>query len=212
MLNQAALARARAAREGRGAPPIDAAVASRAACALESQFAVRRSEITPRLNPPAEQLAATPRTQDRARLVERLAQFGLQERQVTDDASCQFRAISDQLYGTEEHHDLVRAMAVEQLLTAPEQYVEFVLGRGDTTSYDDYVQRMSLADQLGDHVTLQALADYLGIELFLVSSSEDDGLQRVAPAAVAPEGLVDFGHAPLWLTTWANVHYKSVAM
>lgn len=209
-LNTAALARARAARLGhRGVPPIDAAASRPKAEELQAQFSVRRTEVTPRLNPTPAQLAQTPRTQDYTRLSARLAQFGLIERPITDDANSQFRAIADQLYGSEEPHMLVRAMAVEQLLIAPELYVEFVSAQDE--AYNDYVDRMGKEGELGDHVTLQALADYLHLEITLVTSSDEDGLMTVMPAAVAP-AEDDFPTAPLWLSMWADVNYKSLSM
>ncbi|CAJ1387112.1 unnamed protein product [Effrenium voratum] len=46
-----------------------------------------------------------------ARLERLLAAHGLAERPVAGDGNCQFRALADQLYGSEEHHDAIRAQA-----------------------------------------------------------------------------------------------------
>ncbi|XP_024031717.1 uncharacterized protein LOC21396225 isoform X2 [Morus notabilis] len=51
---------------------------------------------------------------DHERLLERLQLYDLVERRVQGDGNCQFRALSDQLYRSAEHHGFVRQQIVEQ--------------------------------------------------------------------------------------------------
>lgn len=44
--------------------------------------------------------------------MERLPAYGLCERQVQGDGNCQFRALSDQLFGSQDYHRLVRGRSV----------------------------------------------------------------------------------------------------
>jgi len=57
--------------------------------------------------------------QARQSLLITLATYNLQERMVKGDGACQFRALSDQLYGNEQHHGTVRARAVTQVRVWP---------------------------------------------------------------------------------------------
>ena len=50
----------------------------------------------------------------------------LKEFIVNGDGNCQFRAISDQLYGDQSHHASVRAVVVAQMRARPDRYAAFV--------------------------------------------------------------------------------------
>eukprot|EP00249_Psilotum_nudum_P016480 c25844_g2_i1 orf=368-1132(+) len=65
-------------------------------------------------------------TADRQRLLNRLKFCGLSERKMDGDGNCQFRAFSDQLYRTSDHHQNVREKVVEQLKLHPDLYEGYV--------------------------------------------------------------------------------------
>jgi hypothetical protein len=207
MSQSAALNRARAARgkiQNIAPMPVAAMEAmSRATGDLSARM--RRSELTPRLNP-TKPLKAEKLAQQHGMVVARLAEFGLAERPTIQDNNTQFRAIADQLYGSEEEHPAVRKMAIEQLVIAPDLYVEFVAKSDE--SYDDYVERMSLPDTPGDTVTLQAIADYLCLSINLVTPT-DEGLVLVVPAEMLPADD-DYSNSPVWLAHWGDTMYKSI--
>ncbi|THG18824.1 hypothetical protein TEA_017463 [Camellia sinensis var. sinensis] len=71
-----------------------------------------------------------------------------------------FRALSDQIYRTTEHHQFVRQQVVDQLKLHPELYEVYV-----PMAYDDYLKNISKSGEWGDHVTLQAAADAEVMEL-----------------------------------------------
>eukprot|EP00879_Flechtneria_rotunda_P033735 GHRR01037463.1.p1 GENE.GHRR01037463.1~~GHRR01037463.1.p1 ORF type:complete len:175 (-),score=43.09 GHRR01037463.1:73-597(-) len=91
-------------------------------------------QVIPRLNPsyhPNDTYVSS----DRQRLLLRLDMYALQERQITGDGNCQFRAIADQLYFRQDLHGLVRQQVVAQLCKQPEQYKPFV-----ATDYQQYIK------------------------------------------------------------------------
>ncbi|KAF3639153.1 hypothetical protein FXO38_22837 [Capsicum annuum] len=47
------------------------------------------------------------------RLMERLKLYDVVERKVSGDGNCQFRALSDQIYGSSEHHKFMREQVVK---------------------------------------------------------------------------------------------------
>ncbi|PHT36787.1 hypothetical protein CQW23_24487 [Capsicum baccatum] len=68
------------------------------------------------------------------------------------------RALSEQIYGSSEHHELVRGQVIKQLESHKE------LNEGHVPmDYDEYVKKMIKCGEWGDHVTLQAAADLYGV-------------------------------------------------
>ncbi|XP_071910551.1 OVARIAN TUMOR DOMAIN-containing deubiquitinating enzyme 12 isoform X2 [Coffea arabica] len=100
-------------------------------------------------------------TSDHQRLLDRLQLYDLVEHKVQGDGNCQFRALSDQVYRTPEHHESVRQQVVSQLQAHPEMYEGYV-----PMEYSEYINRMSKNGEWGDHVTLQAAADMLFASVF----------------------------------------------
>ncbi|XP_050251014.1 uncharacterized protein LOC126697920 isoform X5 [Quercus robur] len=92
---------------------------------------------------------------DHQRLLERLQLYELVELKVQGDGNCQFRALSDQLYRSPDHHASEREQITQQLKYHPEMYGGYVL-----TAYNDYLKKMSKSGEWGDHVTLQATTDW----------------------------------------------------
>lgn len=64
--------------------------------------------------------------EERRRLAVRLGMYALTEREVKADGNCLFRAVSDQLFRSPHHYQLVRSRAVDQLSAHPEYYAPYV--------------------------------------------------------------------------------------
>ncbi|KAL6781409.1 hypothetical protein ACKKBG_A11040 [Auxenochlorella protothecoides x Auxenochlorella symbiontica] len=140
-----------------------------------------------------------PTSAGRHRLQLRLDLFGLSERPVVGDGACQFRALADQLYGSQDAHALVRESVVAQLRRQPGMYQEYV-----PQEYRGYCDDMAQPQAWGDHVTLQAAADCLGLRIALVTSFPDTAFLEIAPRGGLRSSRV------LWLSFWAEVHYNSI--
>ncbi|QCD94147.1 hypothetical protein DEO72_LG5g2227 [Vigna unguiculata] len=91
---------------------------------------------------------------DHQRLLQRLNVYGLCEVKVSGDGNCQFRALSDQLYRSPEHHKHVRKEIVKQLKDHRSLYECYV-----PMKYKKYHKKMAKSGEWGDHITLQAAAD-----------------------------------------------------
>jgi len=135
---------------------------------------------------------------DHRRLLDRLDLYGLIEQKIKGDGNCQFRALSDQLYRTPEHHKFVRKSVVAQLKTTPDVYSNYV-----PMKYTDYVKNMGKNGEWGDHVTLQAAADYYGVKVSLITSFKDTCFIEITPAEQKSE-------REMYLSFWAEVHYNSI--
>ncbi|XP_059628334.1 OVARIAN TUMOR DOMAIN-containing deubiquitinating enzyme 9 isoform X2 [Cornus florida] len=115
-------------------------------------------------------------TSDHQRLLDRLQLYDLVELKVQGDGNCQFRALSDQIYRTTEHHKFVREGVVNQLKSHPELYEGYV-----PMAFDDYLKNISKTGEWGDHVTLQAAADSYGVKIFVITSFKDTCYIEILP-------------------------------
>ncbi|KAK4833955.1 hypothetical protein QYF36_013981 [Acer negundo] len=137
-------------------------------------------------------------TSDHERLLNRLQSHGFLELKVPGDGNCQFRALSDQLYGTPDYHKVVRRKVVNQLKSHREKYEGYV-----PMEYGDYLKNMSKSGEWGDHVTLQAAADLSGVKIVVITSFKDTGYIEIVPNVEKSKGVI-------CLSFWAEVHYNSI--
>ncbi|XP_027934479.1 OTU domain-containing protein DDB_G0284757-like [Vigna unguiculata] len=137
-------------------------------------------------------------TSDHQRLLDRLQLYDFVEHTVQGDGNCQFRALSDQLFNTPDHHNTVRQEVVNQLRSHPEIYEGYV-----PMEYGEYLEKMSKSGEWGDHVTLQAAADSYGVRIFVVTSFKDTCCIEILPNFENPRGVI-------FLSFWAEVHYNSI--
>ncbi|XP_071706249.1 OVARIAN TUMOR DOMAIN-containing deubiquitinating enzyme 12-like [Rutidosis leptorrhynchoides] len=137
-------------------------------------------------------------TLDHQRLLDRLQLYQLVESKVLGDGNCQFRALSDQVYRSAEHHQFVRQQIVDQLELHADIYEGYV-----PMVYSDYLKNMAKAGEWGDHVTLQAAADLYGIKIFVITSFKDTCYIEIVPS-------VQRSNRVILLSFWAEVHYNSI--
>ncbi|PKA59402.1 hypothetical protein AXF42_Ash019556 [Apostasia shenzhenica] len=135
---------------------------------------------------------------DHQRLTQRLNVYGLFEVKVSGDGNCQFRALSDQLYGSPEHHKYVRKEVVKQLKEFQTVYEGYV-----PMKFKQYRKKMTKSGEWGDHVTLQAAADKFGAKICLLTSFRDTCFIEIVPHNQPPQ-------RELWLSFWSEVHYNSL--
>lgn len=135
---------------------------------------------------------------DHQRLLERLKLYELVELKVQGDGNCQFRALSDQLYRSPDHHASVREQITQQLKCHPEMYGGYV-----PMAYNDYLKKMSKSGEWGDHVTLQAAADWFGVKIFVLTSFKDTCYIEILPH-------IEKSKRVIFLSFWAEVHYNSI--
>ncbi|KAJ6428938.1 hypothetical protein OIU84_020556 [Salix udensis] len=143
---------------------------------------------------------------DHQRLLERLKSYDCAEKKVQGDGNCQFRSLSDQLYRSPEHHQVVRELVVKQLESEPERYNGYV-----PMAYGDYLEKMNKSGEWGDHVTLQAAADSVhvamqlqyGVKILLITSFRDTCCIEIFPNAKKSNRVI-------YLSFWAEVHYDSI--
>ncbi|XP_042008118.1 OVARIAN TUMOR DOMAIN-containing deubiquitinating enzyme 12-like [Salvia splendens] len=135
---------------------------------------------------------------DYQRLLQRINVYGLYEVRVSGDGNCQFRALSDQIYRSPEHHKHVRKEVVKQLKDNYALYEAYV-----PMNFKRYYKKMAKSGEWGDHVTLQAAADKFAAKICLLTSFRDTCFIEIVPQHQAPA-------RELWLSFWSEVHYNSL--
>ncbi|XP_058102672.1 OVARIAN TUMOR DOMAIN-containing deubiquitinating enzyme 12 [Magnolia sinica] len=135
---------------------------------------------------------------DHQRLLQRLHVYGLYEVKVSGDGNCQFRALSDQMYKSPEHHKYVRKEIVKQLKDFRSLYEGYV-----PMKYKTYYKKMAKSGEWGDHLTLQAAADKFAAKICLLTSFRDTCFVEIVPQHQAPQ-------REFWLSFWSEVHYNSI--
>eukprot|EP00927_Polykrikos_kofoidii_P006536 TRINITY_DN12642_c0_g1_i1.p1 TRINITY_DN12642_c0_g1~~TRINITY_DN12642_c0_g1_i1.p1 ORF type:complete len:179 (+),score=18.30 TRINITY_DN12642_c0_g1_i1:267-803(+) len=147
-----------------------------------------------------EKVAADPRNSEesRARLAKLLRRNNVRERPVEMDGNCQFRALADQLYASQDYHEQIRSQVIAQLRTHPDRYASFVPG-----NFEAYITEMERDGTWGDHVTLQAAADALCVRINVLTDYLTDGFIDVVPRDQKSKKI-------LRVTFWSEVHYNSV--
>lgn len=83
-------------------------------------------------------------------LTSSLSQMGLEPVDVIGDGNCFFRAVSHQINGTESNHSQIRALAIQNLINCPEQFIE----SNTEQSWLQYLQNMSRQGTWADHIVI----------------------------------------------------------
>lgn len=117
----------------------------------------------------------------------------------TGDGNCLFRALSDQLYGSEDKHAEVRRRCVAYLLEHADHFSAFIGEYGET--WEHYIQRMGRDGTYGGHLEIVGFAESYGLEVVIYQA---EFMYAVHPSsAVKPNGKVHIAYH-----TWE--HYSSV--
>ncbi|GIL48474.1 hypothetical protein Vafri_4989 [Volvox africanus] len=132
------------------------------------------------------------------RLRDRLDRLNLEMVVVAGDGNCQFRSVSNELYGTQEHHAAIRHQAVSHILAQRDAFEAF-LGE----EFEQYIQQMERSGTWGDELTLRAVCDSFGLTVHVVTSEEDHWYLTYEPENRKL-------NREIFLTYIAPIHYNSI--
>ena len=100
-------------------------------------------------------------------LTTRLARIGRKPVNTIGDGNCFFRSVSHQLYGTEDRHPQIRALAIQHLINCPEHFVEY----NTDQSWLQYLQSMSTLGTWADNIIIQAVANKNNLRINITESA-----------------------------------------
>jgi OTU domain-containing protein 5 len=126
------------------------------------------------------------------------------------DGNCLFRTVSHQLYGTQEHHALIRQYCVDYMASESAFFSNFVaLSVGGFQTFDDYLGNMRLNGVWGDEPEIQAMCEIYDRPADVYVYDEEDGCRIV-------RRMHDVGsndpatRQPLRLSFYGGGHYDSL--
>ncbi|CAH8566191.1 unnamed protein product [Dicrocoelium dendriticum] len=115
---------------------------------------------------------------------------------VKADGACLFRSVAHQIFGDEEHHEVVRKQVVDYMLENREHFSPYV-----TEEFDHYINRKRASTCYGNHIEIQAIAELYNRPVEIYHDS-------VEPINVFhAEYSKEF---PIRLSYHGRVHYNSV--
>ena len=107
--------------------------------------------------------AAAASGSDFAQFCVQLAQLGLSVREVVGDGNCMFRAVADQIDGSDATHAVWRRRVCRHMAAVPDDFAPFVVfedgDEEEDSSFDAYLARMRSPGEWGGHLELRALVD-----------------------------------------------------
>ena len=127
-------------------------------------------------------------------LTTRLAHIGRQPVNIVGDGNCFFRSVSHQLYGTEDCHPQIRALAIQHLINCPEHFVEY----NTDQSWLQYLQNMSTLGTWADHIIIQAVANKHNLRINITESapnfSESTTVSSICTGSQTRQRSIYIGH------------------
>ena len=127
------------------------------------------------------------------------------------DGNCMFRAISDQVYGTEEKFNLIRQKCMDYILLEKDFFEEFI--EGGKNFFDEYINLKRKNGVWGDDIELQALSELYNRPIEIYSNS-------IKPLRTFHESKKDFKRdddnikknniVPIRLSYHGKKHYNSI--
>ena len=125
-------------------------------------------------------------------------------KEVSGDGNCLFRAISDQVYGSDEYHEKIREMCMNYL-TVQKKFFQFFI-EGD---FDEYIKEKSKSGVWGDDIELEALSEIYNrpIEIYSGTAVPIKCFHEDNKKFLYKEGIIS---VPIRLSYHGKKHYNSV--
>lgn len=138
-------------------------------------------------------------------LRQRLVFLHFRQLEMEDDGNCQFRALSQELYGSQRYHQSVRSRVLQHLRRHEADYGAFFEGG----EFQKYISNMTKSGTWGDELTIRAAAEAFGVRVHLVTSTESNWYLVYEAGPGVP--LHGEARREVFLTYIAPIHYNVAA-
>ncbi|XP_005185748.1 OTU domain-containing protein 5-A isoform X2 [Musca domestica] len=127
-----------------------------------------------------------------------MADRGYILKQVEEDGACLFRAISLQIYGDEEMHDVIRQHTMDYIYKNREYFSHFV-----TEDINNYIKRKRRKESHGNHIEIQAVSE-------IYSRPVEVYCYKPTPINIFNSEQLNNGYPPLRLSYQRGSHYNAI--
>ena len=119
---------------------------------------------------------------------------------IRGDGNCLFRAVSDQVYGTDKHYDIIRQKCMDYLEVQKRFFKLFVDG-----DFDEYIKQKRMDAIWGDDIEIEALSEIYNRPIEIYSGS-------ITPLRCFHEDKNNYTYnkTPIRLSYHGRKHYNSV--
>lgn len=123
---------------------------------------------------------------------------GLIIKEMEEDGACLFRAISYQIYGDQDMHDIIRQQTMDYIYKNREYFEQFL-----TEDIHSYVKRKRQNHLHGNHIEIQAVSEMFNrpVELYCYD---------MTPINIYNSEQLKNGHDPLRLSYHRYTHYNAI--
>ncbi|XP_053692922.1 OTU domain-containing protein 5-A [Sabethes cyaneus] len=117
---------------------------------------------------------------------------------MVEDGACLFRAISLQIYGDQDMHEVIRQQTMDYIYQNREYFAQFV-----TEDIDNYVSRKRANHVHGNHIEIQAMSEMYNrsVELYCY---------QLEPINIFNSDQINNGNEPLRLSYQRCSHYNAI--
>ncbi|OII76157.1 OTU-like cysteine protease family protein [Cryptosporidium andersoni] len=91
-------------------------------------------------------------------------------RDIIGDGNCLFRAISDQLYGNSENHEIIRSYCMDYIEINKDKFSDFI---HEYPNIDSYINNKRCLGVWGDNIELQALCELYNVPIHIFQIVDD---------------------------------------
>lgn len=135
-----------------------------------------------------------------SRYKDALASKGLRLTPVSGDGNCMFRSVAHQVYGSDEHHDVVRQAAASYMLIERAYFAGWI-----ADDYDAYIANLRKDGTWGDDPELQALSEVYDrpVEIWVADAKAGARVLKTMHG-------VRTGRTPMRLSYYGGGHYDSI--
>lgn len=130
--------------------------------------------------------------------VKAISERGLIVKEIIEDGACLFRAISLQIYGDQDMHEVIRQQTMDYIFQNREYYAQFV-----TEDITKYVSRKRHISVHGNHIEIQAMSEMYNrpVELYCY---------ELEPINIFNSEQISNGYEPLRLSYQRCSHYNAI--
>lgn len=124
------------------------------------------------------------------------------DNELSPRCSFRFRALSQNLFGDQDNHAILRMQIMDHMKKYSDHYQDFAADE----AFQQYLKRMSHDGAWGDNLTLQAASDMLGRTVIVFTDQPGLECLEITPW---PDFQCKPELPPFYLLFWSEVHYDA---
>ncbi|PWA46804.1 hypothetical protein CTI12_AA505160 [Artemisia annua] len=127
-------------------------------------------------------------------LLQRLKEYKYVRRQVRDDGNCFFRAVSHQLFNTEDYHMFIRAVAMAYMRLHHQDFYD--PREGSFEGFWNYTYKMSQCGEYAGEDMIKATCESFRLKIVRLFSFHERCIEELIPRFDRPKKVIHLSFIP----------------